>query len=202
MEWLIGALVVLAVVAIAIWLFNRRKQAQEPTAPEDFIGDQHKHAADSMRMLRNGDVVEYLGHNWFVRGRIDLDEDGYRWSEHMLDDAETRRWLCIEDDESFEVTMWHSVALGEIEQGEAGDRDVIVGGVAYRLQERGTARFSADGATGTAPNGTVDYADYKSVDGQLLGFEKFGSSWEPSLGEELQPWELTVFPSTDRPTTL
>ncbi|MER6942266.1 DUF4178 domain-containing protein [Nocardioides sp. NPDC000441] len=54
----------------------------------------------------------------------------------------------------------------------------------------------------SAPSGTAEYADYKSVDGKLLGFEKWGSNWEPSLGEVLQPFELTVYPSTDRPATL
>ncbi len=200
MGWLIGFLVIAVAVGVTVWLLRRRKET--PRVPDDFIGDQHKHAADSLRMLQNGDVVEYLGHNWFVRGRLDLDDGGYVWTEHLLDDAETRRWLCVEDDEGFEVSLWHSIALGDIEQGGPGDRDVIVEGIAYRLQEQGTARFSALGATGTTPSGTVEYADYKSVDGKLLGFEKFGTGWEPSLGEVLHPWELTVFPSTDRPATL
>jgi len=201
MGWVIGLIIALALVALVVWLVTRRRK-QGPRVPEDFIGDQHKHAADALRMLQNGDVVEYLGHNWFVRGRLDFDEDGYRWTEHLLDDADTKRWLCVEDDESFEVSLWHAIALGDLEQGGAGDRDVIVEGIAYRLQEQGTARFSALGATGTSPTGSVEYADYKSVDGKLLGFEKFGSGWEPSLGETLHPWELTVFPSTDRPATL
>lgn len=201
MEWLIGLLVIAVVVGVTVWALRRRKQAA-PKPPEDFIGDRDKVSADALRMLQNGDVVEHLGHNWFVRGRLDFDESGYTWTEHMIDDAETRRWICVEDDESFEVSLWHGIAVGDIEQGAVGDRDVIVGGVAYRLQEQGTARFSALGATGTSPSGTVEYADYKSVDGKLLGFEKFGSSWEPALGETLHPWELTVYPSTDRPATL
>src|SRR3546814_1349600 len=94
------------------------------------------------------------------------------------------------------TTLFRS--LGDIDQGAAGDRDVIVAGTAYRLQERGTARFSALGSTGTAPSGEIDYAEYKSNDGKLLGFEKFGSSWEASIGEMLQPFELNEFPGSDR----
>ncbi len=53
---------------------------------------------------------------------------------------------------------------------------------------------------GPAPQGTAEYADYASADGtQLLGFEKFGSTWEASLGQPLQPWELTVYPGSDGP---
>ncbi|MFE6646272.1 DUF4178 domain-containing protein [Nocardioides sp. NPDC057772] len=202
---MIYVLIVLLLAALAVAAYLLWRSRQQPTAPQepdDFIGDQHKHASDQLRQVRNGDVIEYLGHNWFVRGRIDFDEHGYRWTEHMLDDAEGKKWLSIEDDESFEVSLWHSIPLGDIEQGTVGDRDVIVGGVAYRLQEKGSAAFTATGATGTAPSGTAEYADYKSVDGKLLGFEKWGNNWEPSLGEVLQPFELTVYPSSDRPATL
>jgi|SRR5690625_1182250 len=202
MELLLILLVIAAAVAVIIWLRRRRSTQETSRQPDDFIGDRDKHAADQLRQLQNGDVVEYLGHNWFVRGRIDFNEDGYTWTEYMFDDAESKQWLSVEEDESFEVALWRSIPLGDIEQGEVGDRDVIVGGVAYRLQERGTARFTADGSTGTAANGTAQYVDYKSVDGKLLGFEQWGSSWEVSVGEVVQPWELTVYPGTDRPASL
>lgn len=197
--WLIGIIVVAAIVGVTIWLLQRRKKPGEsPWQPDDVVGTADVASTEALRDLRNGDVIEYLGHKWFVRGRLDFNEEGYLWTEHLLDDADEKRWVCVEDDEGFEVSLWHSLALGDIDQGAAGDRDVIVAGVAYRLQEQGTARFSALGSTGTAPSGNVDYADYKSKDGKLLGFEKFGSSWEASVGEVLQPFELTVFPGSDR----
>lgn len=197
-------LVVLAAVGGGLWwwLQQRRKEAARPPEPQDIIGEADKYNVDQLKQLRTGDVVHYEAENWFLRGTIDFDEHGYTWSEHMLDDADRKRWLCVEDDEGFEVSLWHTIAEGDIEQGGPGDRDVIVGGIAYRLQEQGTATFTANGSTGTAPTGTVKYADYKSVDGRLLGFENFGGRWEASLGEVLQPWELTVFPSTDRPGSL
>lgn len=199
--WVLLLLVAAAAAAAVVWVIrSRRRQAESDRAPDDFIADVNKPSADALRTLRNGDMVEHLGHNWFVRGRIDHDEHGYRWTDHMLDDAETKRWVSVEDDESFEVSLWHGIALGDVEQGEVGDRDVIVDGVAYRLQERGTAHFRAEGATGTAQEGTAEYADYRSKDGKLLGFERFGTHWEVSLGEVLKPWELTVYPGSDRPT--
>lgn len=199
-DWLFVVLVGAAAVALILWFIRSRSKQAASKPPEDIIGDVNKPSADALRALRNGDVVEYLGHTWFVRGRVDHDEQGYRWTDHMLDDADTKRWLSIEDDESFEVSMWEGVALGAIEQGEVGDRDVIVDGVAYRLQERGTAQFRSEGATGTAPEGSAEYADYRSKDGKLLGFERFGTHWEVSLGEVLKSWELTVYPGSDRST--
>lgn len=202
MKWLLVALLVIALAVVVVVVVRRLTTTSQDPTHDDFIGDQSKVQVDQLKQLRNGDVIEHLAHRWFVRGQIDLIEGGYRWSEFLLDDAEAKRWLSVEDDESFEVALWRAIALGDIEQGSAGDRDVIVGGVAYRLQERGSARFNAVGSTGTGSEGQVEYADYESVDGRLLGFEKWGTSWEPALGEKLQPWELTVYPSTDRPAQL
>lgn len=200
MGWLIGIVVVAAVAALVVWLVQRNKKPQPGfQQPDDVVGTADFVSTDALKKLQNGDVIEYLGHKWFVRGRLDFNEDGYVWTEHLLDDAEEKRWVSVEEDEGFEVALWHAIPLGDIDQGTAGDRDVIVGGTAYRLQEKGTARFSALGSTGTAPSGQAEYADYRSSDGKLLGFEKFGSSWEASLGEVLQPFELTVFPGSDRP---
>lgn len=195
-------LLLAAAVGVVIWYLMQRRKAQGSHGsrpPEDVIGDANKPTADALRGLRNGDMVERGIQKWFVRGRLDFDEEGYRWTEHLLDDAENKVWVSVEDEESFEAALWKSVPLGDIEQGQVGDRDVIVSAVAYRLQERGEANFTADGATGTAPTGRMEYADYKSADGKLLGFEKFGSGWEVAVGEVVQPWELTVYPASDRP---
>ena len=198
--WLFLFLVGAGGAAAVVWFVKYRRKPRS-RAPEDVIGDVNEPSDTALRNLRNGDVVEYLGHTWFVRGRLDHDEQGYRWTDHLFDDAETKRWLTVEDDESLEVSLWHGIPLGDLEQGEAGDRDVIVDGVAYRLQERGTSSYRAEGATGPASEGTAEYADYRSKDGRLLGFERFGSHWEVSLGEPLHSWELTVYPGSDRPAT-
>lgn len=200
METLLWLIVAAAIVGIVVWLVRRhRRKQQQPSGPKDFIADVNKPEADALRAMRIGDVVGHRDHKWFVRGRLDFDEQGYLWSDHLLDDAEAKRWVSVEDDESFEVSLWQGIPLGAIEQGEVGDRDVIVDGIAYRLQERGTAQFRAEGTTGTTSEGAAEYADYQSKDGKLLGFERYGSHWEASLGEVLEPWELTVYPGSDRP---
>lgn len=196
-------LLLVAVAGIGYLVYrSTRKDEVAPRRPDDVIGNVDKASIDQLKQIDVGDVIRYEDANWFVRGRLDIDEHGYNWTEHMLDDADQRQWLSIEDDEGFKVSLWRGIADGDIEQGAAGDRDVIVGSVAYRLQEQGTARYRATGATGTAPEGELRYADYRSVDGRLLGFENFGGRWEAALGEDLQPWELTVFGLTDRKGTL
>ncbi|MEI5673194.1 MULTISPECIES: DUF4178 domain-containing protein [unclassified Nocardioides] len=201
---LVLLLVLLALAAAAVigWWLVRRRDDAGPRRPDDVIGDVDKASIDQLKQLQVGDIIEFGIEKWFVRGSLHLDEHGYTWDEYMLDDADRKRWLGVEADEGFEVTLWEALAEGDIEQGSPGDRDVIVGAVAYRLQEQGEAAYTAAGSTGTAATGTMRYADYRAVDGRLLGFENFGSRWEASLGAVVQPWELTVFPSTDRKGTL
>ena len=72
-------------------------------------------------------------------------------------------------------------------------------GKAYRRDERGRARYSSTGTTGTAPSGEMEYADYlPSNSGPArLSFERFsaGGSWEVSLGHVVQLESLTILHS-------
>lgn len=203
MKWLFLLILIALIVGAVIWYRDtqaaKKQREEHRRGGEDVIASTNKAETDDLRMLTLGDIVDHHGQQWHVRGRIDFNESGYTWTEYLLDDAHTKRWLCIEEDESFEVSMWHTIPEADIESGRAGDRNVIVAGTHYRLDEQGTAHFTATGATGTAPSGSCSYADYEAASGKLLGFENFGGSWEPALGERVQPWELTVYPATDRP---
>ncbi len=55
-----------------------------------------------------GDIISYAGGiDHVVRGTITLDEEGYRWHEHLLDGSTGRRWLTVENDEGeLEMTLW------------------------------------------------------------------------------------------------
>src|SRR3546814_6180325 len=84
-------LVLAALAALVVWFLRRRsKPAEGPLQPDDVVGTADLVSTDALRTLQNGDVIEYLGHKWFVRGRLDFNEDGYVWTEHLLDDAEER----------------------------------------------------------------------------------------------------------------
>lgn len=196
---LVLVLLVLAAAVVLVWrTYASRKETTTLRPPSDILGDAHKPEIDQLKQVQNGDIILRGDEQWFVRGRIELDEAGWGWVEHLLDEGSQRQWLSVEDEEQFTLTLWRSLPAGEIESGAAGDRTVVARGVAYTLQEKGTATFTASGATATAPSGSMQYADYASKDGDLLGFENFGGSWEASLGESIQPWELTVLPSTER----
>ena len=193
MEFLL-ALILLALVVIIVILLrrNRRKPAAAaPERPVDPLADTN--LAGDVRTLRPGDMVDYLGQLYFVRGSVRLTQGGFTWSEHFLDDARgTKRWLSVEEDPDLEVVMWveHDVDAAPAE------KSVTVDGVPYRRDEHGTATFRSEGTTGLGESGTVEYVDYEGPDGKYLSFERFGGGeWESGVGEQVLISVLTIYPS-------
>lgn len=182
---LLVAVVVLAVIVIR----GRTKPAA--SAPVDPLRRDSR--GIDPRRLKVGDVVRLDGRDYLVRGTIELDQDGYRWQEHLLDDAEQRRWLSVEDDEELEIVMWTAI---DGVADDPGAPTVTVEGRAYRLDERGRASFRATGTTGTAPEGTMEFCDYADGD-HRLSFERYGSgSWEAGTGVLVNERELDIYPTT------
>jgi hypothetical protein len=193
---LLFLLVVAIVVAVVVWLL-RRRAAVTRTTPRDPFADPALINADlDLEGIAAGAVVALDGRDYVVRGTIRLDEEGFRWVEHLLDDTRDRCWLAVEDDEGLKVTQWWRRPLADV-QGAPGDRTVELYGQRYALQEQGTASYTAEATTGTAPSGTASYADYRAGDGALLSFERFGTDWEVSVGTEVNPAGIVVYPSED-----
>ncbi|WP_448628741.1 DUF4178 domain-containing protein [Geodermatophilus sp. URMC 64] len=190
------ALLVLAVLAGVVLLVLRARRARpaprrprvDPLANQPELYDPHK--------IGVGDVITYAGIDHVVRGTIVLEEGGFTWREHLLDGSTGRRWLTVEDDEGdLEMTLW----MRREGTNLTPDGDVILDDRVHRQVERGRARYTAEGTTGTAPSGVMDYADYKTADGTgLLAFERWADtqSWEVSTGRAVSLGELIVYHRT------
>ncbi|MFD6860272.1 DUF4178 domain-containing protein [Rhodococcus sp. NPDC060086] len=188
-EVLLVLLIVAVVVAVVVLVVRTRKPAApsvrvDPLADYPEVWDPYK--------IGVGDIITYAGIDHVVRGTLTLDEEGYRWYEHLLDGSTGRRWLTVENDEGeLEMVLWMRREGTALEPGG----DVVLDDRVHRQLEAGTARFTAEGTTGTAPNGTMDYADYATADRTgLLAFERWsrGGSWEVSTGRAVTRSELTV----------
>jgi len=202
---LVLVLVVLVVIAILLYVLlkrgarpggqqpEQRPSMVDPLAVPDDRGD--------IRTTRVGDMIDYLGANYFVRGSLRLKEGGYTWSEHFLDDGRGRRtWLSVEEDPDLDVVLWRELPGSGLTPDE---RDLTVEGVDYRRVEHGTARYTGEGTTGLGATGTegrVEYVDYEGPEGKFLSFERFdGGEWEVGLGDEVLMSVLTLYPSGERP---
>jgi len=187
-------LLVLAAVGVMIYLrarANRKPVDERPGKPVDPLAD-HQGVTD-IRTVRAGDMIDYGDQLYFVRGSLRLTEGGYTWSEHFLDDARgTRMWVSVEEDPDLEVVLWR-----ETEEVTApGGKTMEVGGVTYRKDEDGTAKYTSEGTTTVAERGSVEYVDYEGPDGKALSFERFdGGKWEAGLGESVALPALNVYPA-------
>ncbi len=180
------------VVLLAVLLYRRSQQQKRPAAPPTDPLRRDARGIDPRR-LGVGDIVNHAGRDWVVRGTIEFDQDGFRWHEHLLDDASTRRWLSVEDNEELEIVLWEAATAPELEPG--GQR-VEHAGTEYTLDEHGRATFRAAGSTGTAPTGEVEYWDY-TAGARRLSFERYGTgSWEVGVGTVLNENELDIYPAS------
>lgn len=205
---LVLVLVVLAlllvVVVVLVKVLQRRKRDQglaerartvDPMAAGPLTSDP--------RNLKPGDVVTISGEtgDFVVRGTLALEEDGFRWKEHLLDgstaEGERRHWLSVEEDEGdLELVLWDRVPGSDLTPDSA---EVAHGGTAFRRDERGRARYASTGTTGAAEAGEMEYVDYVPASGgpARLGFERFssGGSWEVSAGRVVGLESLTILHS-------
>ena len=192
---LVVVLVVLALLAvIAVIAYRRRSRPGPPPAPGAPVDplDSHEGVTD-IRTVRAGDMVDYRGTLYFVRGSLRLTEGGYSWTEHFLDDARGARcWISVEEDPDVEVVLWTEREA----PAEPGGEHLEVDGVTYRLDERGTARYRSEGTTSLAEQGSVEYVDYTGDGERSLSFERFdGGKWEAGVGEAVVLSALRVYPA-------
>jgi hypothetical protein len=189
---LLAALVLLAVMAVNA--YRRRSRPGSPPAPNVPVDPLAGHeGVTDVRTVRAGDMVDYRGTLYFVRGSLRLTEGGYSWSEHFLDDARGARcWISVEEDPEVEVVLWTEREA----PAEPGGEHLEIDGVTYRLSERGTARYRSEGTTSLAEQGSVEYVDYTGDGERALGFERFdGGKWEAGIGEAVVLSALRVYPA-------
>jgi len=197
--------IVLLVVALAVWggvrLIQRNRQshdtrqggAEKPVDPFG-TGDVDALRGDP-RQLQAGAIVEIRGHDYTVRGSLRLNEEGWSWDEHFLDDAQGKRiWLSVEEDPELELVLFTALPDAEVRPGKSIEWE----GRNYRRTESGTARYTTEGTTGLDDGGTVHYQDYVSDDDSRLALEAYGDNgkWEASRGEVLSRYEVRIFPAS------
>src|SRR5437868_9558128 len=114
------ALILVALVVLIVVLLRQRHSASAggpaPATPRDpFAADDA--VAGEPRALKAGDMVEYLGTRYFVRGSVRLREGGFTWSEHLLDadtTEGTKVWISVEEDPDLEVVWWTEHDIGDL----------------------------------------------------------------------------------------
>lgn len=192
---MIVAVVAIGVVVVTLVSRSRRPAAVSGGGPgpaELSPAAEQSALGGDVRNLRPGDVVNHDGNDYLVERTMVFDEDGFTWSEHLLDDPVGGRamWLSVEDDDGLELVLYERLRGAALEPGP----DAIAHeGTDYRLDERGRARFTTQTREGAGESGDMEYADYVRGD-RVLAFERYGTGgWETSLGVVVEEHSLDVY---------
>ncbi|MFB6265271.1 MAG: DUF4178 domain-containing protein [Bradymonadaceae bacterium] len=197
-----STIVAIVVVATAVgigWAIYRKvkdssdsEQVEEQTSqkalPDNLAG---RHPTD----LQLNDIVSHFGTDYVVEGRIDYEEGGYRWYEFMLVDGDDARWLCVEEDDQLEVTLWQEI--DDLMVDPPVPETLEYEGEEYRMIERGEARAVQKGKTGRKKHPEVKYWDFSGSGDSYLSVEEWGGEIEVSKGTEVNLETLDVFPGDE-----
>lgn len=196
---LVAVVVVLVVAgAVAVVIRSRQKAVtagpdRSAVVPVDPLGPQDNLGGDPWQ-IKAGDVVAQGGERAFIRGSVRIREGAYQWVEHFFeaDASGQRRWLSVEEDPDLQLAVWQDRPELDVDPNAT---TVQVDGITFRQVEQGHATYRTEGTTGLPASGTVDYVDFESGDGHLLGLERFDNgSWEASIGHGVGAHTLTIYP--------
>lgn len=184
--WVLIGVVAIAVAAVALVVVQARRSLPAQNSPQ--IAPLER----TVFSLEIGDIVQHVGTDWFVEGKLTYNSSGYTWLEYLLQDEERIRWLSVEEDDRVEVALLETVQ--GLEVPDAPPQSLIYSGVTYQLDESGTAQMTRVGATLNRQGEFCRYYDYRGPSGERLSIEDWGDEREVTLGQKIHPSALTLLP--------
>ncbi|MEB3284385.1 MAG: DUF4178 domain-containing protein [Candidatus Sericytochromatia bacterium] len=143
-----------------------------------------------------GDVVAYDEVDYLVKNKLTYEEDGFHWYDYLLVDDTTGRecWLSAEDDDGVSVGIYREIDLDSI---PPVPRQLTYEGASYRCTENSYAqvRLEREDPSRDTDAGRVEYWDFEAAGDKYLSVLRWGNSFEASVGREIQPHELTIYPA-------
>lgn len=146
-------------------------------------------------MLHNNMDLEFA--NKIVVGVVTCKQSGSpAWLAVLLDDGV---WLSFEPGVRSEFSRWKEIPRGEVKMPGGDQLEVVYGGVTYKRNDFGYATYVSAGDTGLRDSGELEFAEFRSPDGeQSLSFEKYDDNdFSLSVGESMLASALTRYPAGD-----
>ncbi|HEY9748329.1 MAG TPA: DUF4178 domain-containing protein [Allocoleopsis sp.] len=184
---------VIAIVIVGVVLVVRQSQGHLPSQ-----GDRAQLPSldRTIFTLQIGDIVQHMGTDWVVEGKLTYDSNGYTWLEYLLQDGDRIRWLSVEEDDQVEVNFLEPTQGLDIPN--TPPTQLTFGGIAYRQVEAGTARMTRVGTTLNRQAEFCRYFDYAASDDQVLSVEDWAGDLEVTVGTRIRPTALTLLPGDGR----
>lgn len=149
----------------------------------------------SVMNLRRNDVVTYDGIDYLVQVVMVYSEGGFYWRAYHLIDSVSRKmvWLSAEEDDTLEVALYRPIDLvleGAVPHSLTWDGDT------FRQAEHGRADVKIESESGMK-QALAEYWDFESDSGKLLSVERWASETEVSLGQVIEPYQLSLLPGDE-----
>jgi len=148
--------------------------------------------------LQVGDVVSYDEIDYVVQNKITFEEGGDTWFDYMLVDAATESeiWLSAEDDDGVTVGIFREVDLDVTVPPVP--RSLTHDGHNYRQREHSNANVTVEREDATrSSSSSVEYWEFEAPGERYMTVARWGGSYEVSVGESIEEYELKIYPRVD-----
>jgi Domain of unknown function (DUF4178) len=146
--------------------------------------------------LEIGDIVQHMGIDWVVEGRLTYQVGAYYWYEYLLQDKDKIAWLSVEEDDRVEVALLEPT--NQLDVSKDPPPELNFAGEIYTCTDSGKARMTRTGLTMKRTAEKCQYFDYESTDRKVLSIEIWDGDVEVSVGEKITPRSLTILPGDGR----
>ncbi len=141
--------------------------------------------------LEIGDIVQYQGIDWFVEGKLIYSDSRDTWFSYLLQDNEDICWLCVEEDDFVEVSIYRETSMDIL---TPPPQNMSYLGEEYNLSGSGVAVLKRLGNTLNRQDQTCEYYDYRNDNNLRLSVEIWDGDVEVSVGQKINPRMLNFLP--------
>ncbi len=187
--WL-GVIVIVAVAATLFVLQQRgvilagKKSKELPSLERNIFN------------LQIGDIVQYMGRDWVVEGKLNYNVGGYIWFEYLLQDHNDIRWLSVDEDDRVEVAFLEPTDRLEVSKNPP--KQLNFADETYLRVDSGMAKMTRIGTTLRKTAERCEYFDYRGSDDNVLSIEIWDGEVEVTVGYQINPRSLTLLPGDGR----
>ena len=142
--------------------------------------------------LQIGDIVQHMGIDWVVEGKLTYTVDEYSWCEYMLQDDEQIRWLSVDEDDTVEVALLE--ASDRLDVSQTPPNKLTFADENYKCVDSGIASMTRVGTVQRRTAQTCKYFDYEGSDDKVLSIEIWDGETEITVGHRINPRSLTILP--------
>lgn len=143
--------------------------------------------------LQIGDIVQHMGIDWFVEGKLTYRDDEYSWMEYMLQDDNEIRWLSVDEDDTVEVALLEVSNQLDISETPP-PKKLTFAEENYKCVESGVASMTREGTVQRRTASRCQYFDYEGSGDKVLSIEIWNGEIEVTFGHRINPRSLTILP--------